>query len=72
MIAEAVGAERLLREITTTMNLRHPNILPLLDSGEVDGVPFYLMPYAEGETRAGLLEQGRALTPAAVLAMVAA
>lgn len=49
-LAEAVGAERFLREITTTANLRHPHILPLFDSGEVEGVLFYVMPYVQGET----------------------
>src|SRR5690606_298856 len=35
-LGEAVGAERFLREITTTASLRHPNILPLFDSGHLD------------------------------------
>jgi len=34
-LAAALGAERLLREIETTANLRHPHILPLYDSGAV-------------------------------------
>lgn len=49
-VAEAIGAERFLREITMTANLRHPHILPLFDSGEADGRLFYVMPYVEGET----------------------
>ena len=36
--AQALGAERFLREITTTANLRHPHILPLYDSGEADSL----------------------------------
>src|ERR1043166_2878417 len=32
-----LGAERFLKEIETTANLQHPNILPLFDSGRVDG-----------------------------------
>ncbi len=36
-LAAAMGAERFLREIETTANLRHPNILPLYDSGQVEG-----------------------------------
>jgi predicted ATPase/tRNA A-37 threonylcarbamoyl transferase component Bud32 len=47
-LAAAVGHERFLREITTTANLRHPNILPLFDSGEEDGFLFYVMPFVEG------------------------
>ena len=49
-LAEAMGAERFLREITTTARLRHPNILPLFDSGERNGVLYYVMPFVDGET----------------------
>jgi len=49
-LAAALGAERFLREITTTASLRHPHILPLYDSGEADGILFYVMPYVEGES----------------------
>ncbi len=34
-LAAALGAERFLREIETTANLRHPHILPLLRLGQV-------------------------------------
>ena len=49
-LAAAVGAHRFLQEIRTTANLQHPHILPLYDSGEVDGTVFYVMPYLEGES----------------------
>ena len=49
-LAESLGIDRFLREITTTANLRHPHILPLYDSGEADGHLFYVMPFVEGET----------------------
>ena len=49
-VAAVVGAERFLAEIKTTANLRHPHILPLFDSGEADGLVFYVMPFIEGET----------------------
>ena len=49
-LAAAVGAERFLAEIKTTAHLQHPHILPLFDSGEADGLVFYVMPYVEGET----------------------
>src|SRR5436853_7286237 len=47
-LTAALGAERFLREIATSANLRHPHILPLYDSGEAGGLLFYGMPYAEG------------------------
>jgi len=49
-LASVVGPERFLREIQIAANLRHPHILPLLDSGEVGGLPFYVMPFVEGES----------------------
>jgi serine/threonine-protein kinase len=49
-LAAAVGAERFLAEIRTTAHLRHPHILPLFDSGEVDGLLYYVMPLVEGES----------------------
>ena len=49
-LAHALGPERFLREITVTAGLDHPHILPLLDSGHVDGLLYYLMPYVEGES----------------------
>jgi Tol biopolymer transport system component/tRNA A-37 threonylcarbamoyl transferase component Bud32 len=49
-LAAVIGARRFLAEIRTTANLQHPHILPLHDSGEVDGTVFYVMPYVEGES----------------------
>ena len=49
-VAASIGPDRFLREIETTANLRHPHILPLFDSGAIDGMLFYVMPVAEGET----------------------
>ncbi len=49
-LAAVIGAERFLAEIKTTANLQHPHILPLFDSGTVDGTVFYAMPYVEGES----------------------
>ena len=45
-----LGTERFLAEIKVTANLQHPNLLPLFDSGEADGLLFYVMPYVEGES----------------------
>lgn len=56
-LAASVGADRFLREIRTTANLRHPHIVPLFDSGEVDGFLFYVMPHIEGETLRDLLDR---------------
>jgi eukaryotic-like serine/threonine-protein kinase len=49
-LAAVLGAERFVQEIATTAQLQHPNILPLFDSGEADGLLYYVMPYVEGES----------------------
>jgi eukaryotic-like serine/threonine-protein kinase len=49
-LAAVLGAERFVIEIKTTASLQHPHILPLFDSGTVDGFLFYVMPYIQGET----------------------
>ena len=49
-LSAILGAERFLHEIKTTANLQHPHILSLFDSGEADGLVFYVMPYVEGES----------------------
>jgi serine/threonine protein kinase/tetratricopeptide (TPR) repeat protein len=49
-LGHAVGPERFLREIDVAAKLSHPHILPLFDSGEVDGLLYYAMPYVEGES----------------------
>jgi tRNA A-37 threonylcarbamoyl transferase component Bud32 len=47
-LTAAVGPERFLREIQITAQLNHPHILALYDSGEADGVLYYVMPYVAG------------------------
>jgi serine/threonine protein kinase/tetratricopeptide (TPR) repeat protein len=49
-IAASMGTARFLSEITTAAGLSHPNIVPLHDSGEHNGVVYYVMPHIEGET----------------------
>lgn len=49
-LAASLGAERFLAEIRVTANLQHPNLVPLFDSGEADGLLFYVMPFVEGES----------------------
>ena len=49
-LAKSVGTERFLREIGILARLNHPNILGLIDSGEADGLLYYVMPYVEEES----------------------
>jgi serine/threonine-protein kinase len=49
-LAAVIGAARFLREIETIAGLQHPHILGLIDSGEVGGTAYYVMPYVDGES----------------------
>jgi serine/threonine-protein kinase len=55
-LSASLGHERFLREIEIAARLRHPNIVPLYDSGRVpptegtDGSLFFVMPYEEGQS----------------------
>ena len=45
-----VNVERFRREIQVAARLQQANILPVLTSGEVDGIPYFTMPFVEGES----------------------
>ena len=62
-LCEAWESERFVREIATSANLRHPHILPLFDSGNADGVLFFVMPLVAGETLRARLQRDRQLPP---------
>lgn len=49
-LAASVNLERFKQEIRLAARLQHPHIVPLLSTGEVDGLPFFTMPYVEGES----------------------
>ncbi len=49
-LSAVIGAERFIREIKTIAHLQHPHILGLIDSGEVDGTAYYVMPFVDGES----------------------
>ncbi len=60
-LAFAMGPERFRREIDVVSRLSHPHILPIDDSGEVDGQLYYVMPFIAGETLHKKLERERQL-----------
>jgi serine/threonine-protein kinase len=49
-LAAVLGGERFLNEIKISARLDHPHILTLIDSGEVDGFLYYVLPYVRGES----------------------
>jgi serine/threonine-protein kinase len=59
-LAASLGRDRFLREIDIASRLRHPNIMPLFDSGELNGVLYFVMPYEAGPSiRERLRTEGR-------------
>ena len=60
-LGAVLGVERFLAEIKVTANLQHPNLLPLFDSGEANGLLFYVMPYVDGESLRARLEREQQL-----------
>lgn len=60
-LAAVLGVERFLAEIEVTANLQHPNLLPLFDSGEANGLLFYVMPYVQGESLRARLDREKQL-----------
>jgi pentatricopeptide repeat protein len=58
-LAAGVSAERFEREIQLAASLQQANIVPILAAGDTDGLPFYTMPYVEGQSvRARLAANG--------------
>jgi len=49
-LTSSIVVERFLREIRITARLQHPHILPLLDSGQENGLVYYVMPQVSGES----------------------
>jgi DNA-binding SARP family transcriptional activator/TolB-like protein/tetratricopeptide (TPR) repeat protein len=69
-LAALMGPARFLREIEIAAALVHPHILPLHDSGDADGVLYYVMPYIAGESLRDRLDREHRL-PLAVAMRIA-
>ena len=61
-LSQSLGRERFLREIKLAARLTHPHILPLHDSGEVEGLLYFVMPVMKGQTLRDRLEQEKQLS----------
>jgi tetratricopeptide (TPR) repeat protein len=68
-VAAALGRERFLREIAIAAQLRHPGIVPLYDSGEADGLLYYVMPFESGSSLRERLAHGPLPVDDAVLVL---
>ena len=66
-LADALGGERFRREIRLARTMSHPLIVPLIDSGVVGEMMYYIMPYMEGESLYAQLQRERRLPLATAL-----
>jgi len=68
-LAASIGTDRFLREIEIAAQLNHPNILTLIDSGEAEGLLYFVMPFIDGESLRGLLNRKGCLEPPRAVAI---
>ena len=61
-LSAVIGTERFLSEVRITAKLDHPHILTLIDSGEADGLLYYVLPYVRGESLRHKLEREKQLS----------
>ena len=57
-LAASLSAGRFRREILMSAGLQHPHIVPVLTTGELDGLPFFIMPFIEGDSLRVRLQRG--------------
>lgn len=57
-LAQGISVERFEREIQTAAALQQANIVPVLSAGDSNGLPFYTMPFVEGESLRARLGRG--------------
>ena len=60
-VAAEVKTERFRLEIQLAARLSHPHIVPLLQSGEIEGILYFTMPFIEGESLRKRLDREGAL-----------
>ena len=56
-LSSSMDGDRFKREIQIAARLSHPHILPVFDSGEANGLLYYVMPFVEGESLRGRLKR---------------
>jgi tetratricopeptide (TPR) repeat protein len=57
-LTAGVNVERFNREILLAAQLQHPHIVPVLSAGETHGLPYYTMPFVDGESLRARLGRG--------------
>ena len=53
-----ISVERFRREVLLAAKLQHPHVVPVLTAGDIDGLPWFTMPYVDGDSLRHRLAQG--------------
>ncbi|MEP7380730.1 MAG: LpqB family beta-propeller domain-containing protein [Gemmatimonadota bacterium] len=69
-VSASLGDAGFLQQIELAAQLQHPHILPLFDSGQADGLRYYVMPYVEGESLRDRLDREHQLPVADPIQLV--
>ena len=69
-LAEGISSDRFRREILLAAQLQQANIVPVLSSGTTEGLPYYTMPFVEGESLRARLARDGALPIADVVGIL--
>src|SRR5262245_9545345 len=70
-MAAAVSVERFRREIQVAASLVHPHIVPLLSAGDAHGIPYYTMPFVDGESLRARIQRDAGVPLATALRLAA-
>ncbi|NOT08523.1 MAG: serine/threonine protein kinase, partial [Gemmatimonadales bacterium] len=68
--SEGMSAERFRGEIRTVAALQHPNVVGIISAGEVEGLPYYMMPFIDGESLRAMLVRDGTISPRAAVAIL--
>jgi serine/threonine protein kinase len=62
--------DRFYREARVAATFHHPNLCPVFDVGQIDGIPFLTMPYIEGQTLSEIIDPGKLMPQRQVAAEI--
>jgi serine/threonine-protein kinase len=60
-LAASVSVDRFKREVLLSAGLQHPHIVGVLSAGDADGLPYFVMPFVEGESLGARIARAGAL-----------
>jgi serine/threonine-protein kinase len=69
-LAAGVSVERFQREVALTARLQHPHIVPIFSAGQVNGLPYYIMPFVPGDSLRSRLDRDGPMPIAKTMSIV--